>query len=140
VIPDSTWAMLDAVADRRGDLAGPLLDRLLDTTPIPVVLVQLHRRVRELLVTADLLQQGARPADIVKALGAHPFVAQKLVEKARRWSLPELDDALEGLLDIDAMLKGAVGSGSTDRQVRLAFALWIRERVAVPGSRTAAAR
>ena len=139
VIPDSTWGMLDAVADRRADIAGPLLDRLLDTTPIPVVLVQLHRRVRELLVAADLVQQGAKPADIVKALGAHPFVAQKLVEKARRWSLPELDDALEGLLEIDAMLKGAVGSGSTERQVRLAFALWIRERVADPKARTAAA-
>jgi len=131
--------MLDAVADRRGDVAGPLLDRLLDTTPTPVVLVQLHRRVRELLVTADLMQQGAKPADIVKALGAHPFVAQKLVEKARRWSLPELDDALEGLLEIDAMLKGAVGSGSTDRQVRLEFALWIRERVADPRVRPATA-
>ena len=35
VIPDSTWAMLDAVADRRADVAGPLLDRLLDTTPLP---------------------------------------------------------------------------------------------------------
>jgi hypothetical protein len=52
------------------------------------------------------------------------------VEQARRWSLPELDIALEGVLDLDAMVKGAVGSGSTDRQVRLGFALWIRERVA----------
>ncbi len=130
VIPDSTWAMLDAVAERRVDIAGPLLDRLLDTTPLPVVIVQLHRRLRELLVAADLVAEGRRPPDIVKAIGGHPFRAQKLVEQARRWTLPELDDALEGVLELDAMIKGAADSGSTERQVRLAFTLWMRDRVA----------
>jgi hypothetical protein len=32
------------------------------------------------------------------------------------------------------MIKGAADWGSTDRQVRLAFTLWVRERVAVPRS------
>jgi DNA polymerase III subunit delta len=135
VIPDSTWAMLDAVAERRADVAGPLLDRLLETTPLPVVIVQLHRRLRELLVAADLVAQGRRPPDIVKAIGGHPFRAQKLVEQARRWTLPELEDALEGVLELDAMIKGAADSGSTERQVRLAFALWMRDRVAPARSR-----
>ena len=61
--------MLDAVADRRADIAGPLLDRLLETTPLPVVIVQLHRRLREIIVAADLAAAdhiaarfGARPA------------------------------------------------------------------------------
>ncbi len=130
VIPDSTWAMLDAVAERRADVAGPLLDRLLETTPLPVVIVQLHRRIRELLIAADLVAQGRRPPDIVKAIGGHPFRAQKLVEQSRRWTLPELDAALEGVLELDAMIKGAVDSGSTERQVRLAFALWMRDRIA----------
>ena len=110
-IPDSTWAMLDAVAERRADIAGPLLDRLLETTPLPVVIVQLHRRLRELLIAADLAAAGRRPPDIVKAIGGHPFRAQKLVEQARRWTLPELDAALEGVLELDAMIKGAVGLG-----------------------------
>ena len=138
VIPDSTWAMLDAVADRRADFAGPLLDRLLETTPLPVVIVQLHRRLREILIAADLAAAGRRPPDIVKAIGGHPFRAQKLVEQARHWTLPELDAALEGVLELDAMIKGAVGSGSTERQVRLAFTLWVRERVAAGRPRTGA--
>lgn len=133
VIPGSTWAMLDAVAERRAGIAGPLLDRLLDTTPLPVVIVVLHRRIRELLIAADHVAAGSRPPEIVKAIGGHPFRAQKLVEQARRWSLDELDAALEGVLELDAMVKGAVGSGSTERQVRLAFALWVRERVAATG-------
>ena len=61
VVPDSTWAILDAVAERRVDRAGPALDRLLDTTPEPVITVQLHRRLRELLIAADLTV-AARPA------------------------------------------------------------------------------
>jgi DNA polymerase III delta subunit len=138
VIPDSTWAMLDAVAERRADIAGPLLDRLLETTALPIIIVVLHRRLRELLIVADLAAAGRRPPDIVKAIGGHPFRAEKLVEQARGWTLPELDAALEGVLELDAMIKGAVGSGSTERQVRLAFTLWVRERVADGRSRTAA--
>jgi DNA polymerase-3 subunit delta len=138
VIPDSTWAMLDAVAERRADIAGPLLDRLLETTALPIIIVVLHRRLRELLIAADLAAAGRRPPDIVKAIGGHPFRAQKLAEQARRWTLPELDAALEGVLELDAMIKGAVDSGSTERQVRLAFTLWVRERVADGRSRTAA--
>ncbi len=130
VIPDSMWSMTDAVADRRVDIAGPLLDRLLETQPLPVVIVVLHRRLRELLIAADHVAAGTRPPDIVKAIGGHPFRAQKLVEQARRWTLPELDTALEGLLELDAMIKGAVDSGSTERQVRLAFTLWVRDCVA----------
>ncbi len=135
VIPDSTWAMLDAVAERRVDVAGPLLDRLLETTPLPVIVVQLHRRIRDLLIAADQMAAGGRPADVVKAIGGHPYRAQKLVDQARHWTLPELDAALEGVLELDAMIKGAVDSGSTERQVRLAFTLWMQDRIAGAASR-----
>ena len=59
-----------------------------------------------------------------------PFRVEKLVGQARRWRLDELDAALEGLLDLDAMVKGAPDASATDAQRRLAFSLWIRDRVA----------
>jgi DNA polymerase III delta subunit len=130
VVPDSTWALLDAVAERRAATAGQLLDRLLSSTPEPVILVQLHRRLRELAIAADLVAGGARPAELVKAIGGHPYRVEMLAEQARRWTPRALDDALEGLLELDAMVKGAPGSFATDGQRRLAFALWVRERVA----------
>lgn len=133
VVPDSTWAFLDAVADRKAAVAGPLLDRLLETTPEPVVLVQLHRRIREVLEVADLLAAGATPGSLVRTLGMKPFRVDKLVGQARRWRPEELEAALEGLLDLDAMVKGAPGTYATDAQRRLAFSLWIRERVAPGG-------
>jgi DNA polymerase-3 subunit delta len=130
VVPDSTWAFLDAVADRRSSAAGPLLDHLLGSTPEPVVIVQLHRRLRELLEVADHLAAGASPASLVRTLKLNPYRAEILARQARRWTLPELEAALEGVLDLDAMVKRAPGFDASDRQRRLAFVLWVRERVA----------
>jgi DNA polymerase III delta subunit len=62
-----------------------------------------------------------------------PFRVEKLVGQARRWSLPELESALEDLLELDAMVKGAPDLFRTERQRRLAFALWVKERVAPAG-------
>ncbi len=132
VVPDSTWAFLDAVADRKVAVAAPLLDRLLETTPEPVLLVQLHRRIRELIEVADHLAAGATPGSLVRTLGMKPFRVDKLVGQARRWRVAELDDALEGLLELDAKVKGAPDAGATEAQRRLAFSLWMRERVAPP--------
>ena len=139
VVPDSTWAFLDAVAERKVAVAAPLLDRLLETTPEPVLLVQLHRRIRELIEVADHLAAGATPGSLVRTLGMKPFRVDKLVGQARRWRVAELDDALEGLLDLDATVKGAPDSGATDAQRRLAFTLWMRERVAPAAPPRAAA-
>jgi len=134
VVPDSTWALLDAIAERRAATAGPSLDRLLDTTPEPVVLAHLHRRLRELTEVAGHLASGAAPGSLVRTLGMKPFRVEKLVGQARRWTLPGLVDALDGLMELDAMVKGAPGSGATDEQRRLAFALWVRDHVAATGA------
>ena len=41
----------------------------------------------------------------------------------------ELEAALDGLLTLDVAMKGANGRFATDAQRRLAFALWVMERV-----------
>ncbi|MFL5756054.1 MAG: DNA polymerase III subunit delta [Chloroflexota bacterium] len=130
VVPDSTWALLDAVADRRTGDASGLLDRLLETTPEPLLLVQIHRRIRELIEVADHLEHGATPASLVRTLRLKPFRADKLAGQARRWRAEELELALAGLLELDAMVKGAPDAATSERQRRLAFAMWLEERVA----------
>ncbi|MFL5679907.1 MAG: DNA polymerase III subunit delta [Chloroflexota bacterium] len=129
VVPGSTWAFLDAVAQRRVDRALELLERLFDTTPDLVVLAQLHRRVRELVEVADHLAAGASPGSLVRTLGLKPFRAEKLVEQARTWTQPELDAALHGLVELDAAIRGAPGAPVTDAQRRLAFVLWVGDSV-----------
>lgn len=140
VIPDSTWAMLDAIAERNTRVAGPALDRLLETTPLPVVIVQLHRRLRELLLAADLQVAGASNADLVKAIGGHPYRVEQIASKARLWTVDELADALEGVLYLDAAFKGAGDVAASEAQGRLMFALWMQSRVAPSGPRGGSTR
>ena len=87
VIPNSTWAFLDAVAERRVRVAAPLLDRLLDTVPEPVLLAQLGPRIRELLMAADHAAHHGSPADLVKLMGVHPFRVEKAADAARNWTV-----------------------------------------------------
>jgi DNA polymerase-3 subunit delta len=129
VVPGSAWAFLDAVGGRRTGRALELLDRLLESTPELVVMVQLHRRVRELVEVADHLAAGASPGSLVRTMGLKPFRAEKLVEQARAWTQEELDEALESLVELDATVRGAPGTPVGEAQRRLAFVLWVGEKV-----------
>jgi DNA polymerase III delta subunit len=128
-VPGSVWAFTDAIGLRDAGRASGLLDRLSGTTPEPVLLAVLHRRIRELLEVADHLAAGTREETLPRTLGLHPFRVQQLATQARRWSLAELEAALEGLLELDASVKGAPGSPGSDAQRRLGFTLWLVERV-----------
>jgi DNA polymerase III delta subunit len=128
-VPGSAWAFLDAVGLRRVPRALELLERLLDATPELVILAQLHRRIRELLEVADRLASRETPGSLVQSMKLKPFRAERLVEQARAWTLPELDDALEGLVELDFALRGSTGNPSHEAQRRLAFVLWVGERV-----------
>jgi len=137
-VPDSVWALTDAVAVRRAD-AGPALDRALETQPEQILLVLLHRRIRELLIAADARAAGATPPEIVKLVGGSPFMAQKRVEQAAHWTAPELVAALDGLLELDRMSKHADAAFSTDGQRRMAWVTWAAQCVA-PRGRAPASR
>jgi DNA polymerase III delta subunit len=136
-VPASTWALLDLVSFRRTRDAADLLERVLDVTPEPVVLVQLHRRVRELLEVADLIGSGTRMSELPRVMKLHPFRAEQLAKQASSWTPMELEGALDGLLELDATVKGARGAMVGEPTRRLAFTTWLATRVApvasVPG-------
>lgn len=127
-VPGSVWAFTDAIGERRVGAALALLERLLDGTPEPVLLAVLHRRVRELLELGDRIGSGERLALAAKAMGiASDFRAQTLAGQAKLWTTAELTAALDGLVELDAMVKGAPGSGQDEAQRRLAFSLWVMD-------------
>jgi DNA polymerase III delta subunit len=129
-VPGSTWAFLDAVGMRRAHEAAELAERL-DDVPGPVLVVHLHRRIKELIEISDMLAAGAPAAAIIRTLKLNPYRAEKLAEQARTWTLPELERALEGLLELDGVLKGREGGGDLRRCT--ALSLWIAERVRKAG-------
>lgn len=129
-VPGSMWAFVDAVALRQRARALEFLERLIEDKPAPVLLAVLHRRIRELIEVQDRLERGESPGSLVRSMRLVPFRAETLARQAKGWSGPELDGALEGLVELDAQVKGVGGRRSSDARDRLAFDLWITDRVA----------
>ena len=124
-----------------GASATRLAERLLAAgTPLPVLVSQLHRRLRDLLLVREHLDTGSTPPQIVKAMKLQPFRAQKLAEQARTWSLPELEEALADLLALDLRSKGISLDGSTLQMSEevdgLALQAWLARHAAAPERRS----
>ena len=136
-VPGSVWAFTDAVAERRVERALDALDRLLETTPEPVLLAVLHRRIRELIETGDRLRSGERLPAVGKAMGvSSEFRMEKLRDQAKLWTIEDLVAALDRLVELDAMVKGVPGLDRFEAQRRLAFSLWVIDH-AGPSRRSA---
>jgi DNA polymerase III delta subunit len=131
-VPGSMWAFVDAVGMRQRVRALELLERLIEDKPAPVLLAVLHRRLRELIEVQDRLERGESPGSLVRTMRLVPFRAETLARQARAWTALDLDAALEGLVELDAQVKGVGGRASTEARDRLAFDLWITDLVAPP--------
>ena len=114
------WGWFDMVAERRfGDALAAL----------PVLLEQGENGVGLVIgMTGQVLKVALAVAGGQRALEAElkPFqrwMAKRIVPVARRWTLPEIDAALEELLRTDRLLKSA---SLTDRQAieELLLRLW----------------
>lgn len=133
-IPGSVWAFLDAVGQRRARDATILAERLLEgAIPPPVLISQLHRRLRELVLVREHIDTGSSGPALMRAMKLQPYRAQKLEEQARRWKADELVEALEGLLELDLASKGIALDGSarqsSDGRTALGFQQWLAEAV-----------
>jgi DNA polymerase III delta subunit len=129
-IPGSMWAFLDAVGARAIASASRLAERLLaDGTPMPLLIAQVHRRLRDLVLVREHLDAGSRNADIVRVMRLAPFRAQKLAEQAHAWTSDALVEALDGLLGLDLRSKGIATDGGvrqlSDAIDGLALQAWL---------------
>jgi DNA polymerase III delta subunit len=139
-VPGSTWAFLDAVAERQAGPAAALAERLLaEGTALPLLVARLHTRLREILVVREHLAGGARQGDLVRLMRLQPYRAQRLAAAADAWQSAELQAALEGLLELDLLGKGLGLDGqpvpSSDERAALGLQVWLAERVRREGSR-----
>ena len=100
---------------------------------MPVLIAQIHRRLRDLIIIREHSGRGHRPPDLIREMKLQPFRAQKLTEQARTWQQEELDEALDDLYELDLISKGIAADGSphslSDDRSELALLGWLGERV-----------
>src|SRR3954465_2436750 len=102
----------------------------------PVVVVVLHRRVRELLELSDRLATAKSRAARAPGVGIRGgFRGSRLATQARRWRGEELIAAIDGLVELDAVVKGAPGRSGGEAAHRMAFTLWITDHVTPDAAR-----
>jgi DNA polymerase III delta subunit len=101
----SLFAFADAIVSRSGTLVAKHLLRAV-SEPGPMVVATLHRKLRDLAqIHGATVVEGASVASAARTIGMHEFPAGKLAEAARKWSSAEIADAINGLVELDAISK-----------------------------------
>ena len=101
----NVFAMVDALGNRNGKQASKLLHQLLDRFEPEYIFYMVVRQFRLLLQTKDIIESGGDSDEIAKKMRLHPFVARKLVNQARGFTLEGLEDIYHKLLEIDEAIK-----------------------------------
>lgn len=117
---DNIFHLTDALAARNAKLSFKLLyDQLALGSHELYILTMLIRQFRILLQTKELIDREPNYYTVASRLQIHPFVAQKAIRDARRFSLAELKNIYRQLLEIDIRLK------TTQDNPRLMFDLLV---------------
>ena len=101
----NVFAMVDALGNRNGRQASKLLHQLLDRFEPEYIFYMVVRQFRLLLQAKDIIESGGDSGMIAKKIRVRPFVARKLVNQSRGFSLEALEDIYQKLLDIDEAIK-----------------------------------
>lgn len=98
------WEWFDLVGGRQFEEARAALGTLLGQGESGVALV--IGLATHLLRLAVAVEQG--PRGLEDALPPHQkWLAKRMKDQARKWTMPEIDAALAGLLDVDRLLKAS---------------------------------
>ena len=101
----SVFDFVDALANGNGKSAQHLLHRLLETEDEFSLWGMVVRQFRLLIEAREILDGRGNKDDVARALGVHPFVAEKTTQQAARFSIESLESIYRRLLKIDEGVK-----------------------------------
>jgi DNA polymerase-3 subunit delta len=100
------WDMVDALGRREGRQAARLIHRLLDDSEPLYVLSMINRQFRLLIEAREVLDAGGDSRDLLRLPDfKSPNVAQKLIQQARNFTMPQLESIYRYLLETDYAIK-----------------------------------
>ncbi|MDR5695006.1 MAG: DNA polymerase III subunit delta [Armatimonadota bacterium] len=113
------FQLVDAIGDRQlGPALGLLREVLQGGEPPLLILFMIARQFRLILQAKALLERGLPSSRLHAELGVPPFLAQRLAEQSRKFSLREVQGALSRLLQADVAIKS--GTQPPDLALELA--------------------
>lgn len=101
----SVFDFVDALSNGDGKSAQHLLHRLLETEDPFALWGMVVRQFRLLIQAREILDGRGNKDDVARALGVHPFVAEKTTQQAAHFSLETLEAIDRRLLKIDEEVK-----------------------------------
>ncbi len=101
----SVFEFADALSQGNGKVAQRLLHRLLENEDAFALWGMVVRQFRLLIQAREILDGRGNKDDVARALGVHPFVAEKTTGQAERFSIESLESIYRKLLGIDEMVK-----------------------------------
>src|SRR6266545_6685348 len=101
----SVFDFVDALANGNGKSAQHLLHRLLENEDAFSLWGMVVRQFRLLIQAREILDGRGNQSDVARALGVHPFVAEKAAQQAARFSIESLENIYRRLLKIDEGVK-----------------------------------
>ncbi len=101
----SVFDFVDALSSGNGKSAQHLLHRLLESEDPFSLWGMVIRQFRLLIQAREIVDGRGNKDDVARALGVHPFVAEKTTGQAGRFSVESLEYVYRKLLAIDAGVK-----------------------------------
>ena len=112
----SIFDLVDALGERKGKAAAQLLHKKFQEGTDPFYLFAMFiRQFRLLIQVKESAEHGQSPPEIAKTLKTHPYVTGKLHQQSQNFSMSQLEQVYEHLLDIDIGVK----TGRTDMETAL---------------------
>jgi DNA polymerase-3 subunit delta len=101
----SIFDFVDALSQGNGRVAQKLLHRLLENEDSFSLWGMVVRQFRLILQAREILDGRGNKDDVARALGVHPFVAEKTSGQAGRFTIESLENIYHRLLSIDERVK-----------------------------------
>lgn len=99
------FALTDALGERNSKAAMQQFMLLMEDNDLLELTGMIHRQFRLLIQAREILDAGGKTQEIEKELGVLGFVARKLSDQARRFSMRQLLEIYDRLLKIDLDMK-----------------------------------
>lgn len=99
------FAMVDAIGNGKGEDALKALHRLIEEDDPLMIFGMVVRQFRQLLLTREVLDQKGNRNDVASALRIQPWLSERYMAQARRFSMDQLEAIYHHLLELDEAMK-----------------------------------